>query len=314
MINRLLLCCGILLPGMVFADYPQHTTSVECCPEVIAPGDTLYIEITAHNPYEESIFVPGSFSMGYNGAGSIRMDIVEWEMPLLTTKGVYDPHSDRGLWSVELKPGESRGVYWPSRELPPLEMLHDAKYEAFMSDLPPEGRELTLRIKVNSFAEKPAEKPGARLEDFSVTLEKKFTFRPRSEKEMALIETWYDETPKEWFPQINPNIKNPAYKTVNWSPYRKIPRFYVGYPGSLYDSKTWEDWKELEDSLAPCTLRDEIRRKRFSMQYKATQDENVVEEFKTWVKTLPPLQRRRMAFSASADPQLREAFKELREE
>lgn len=291
MIQEMLLCCGVMLAAADAVEFPQHATSLECYPNGIALGDTLCMAVTVHNPHDKSIFMADEFSASYVNCGSVQVDIVEWGMPLRKERDVDAYLERRMLRFIELKPGESRRILSTGWEIPPLEMLHDPKYEQFIRDLPPEGQELTLRVRVHS-AVRGSDRGD--YEEFITTLEKKFILKPRTEKEMELIESWYDATPKRHFPQILPNEGPGAYpvKWVRWSEEAKP--FLVGYPGSVYADKTWQQWKELEDSLEFSTLRDNVRRMRFLKQYQATQDPQVLEEFRTWLLRLPPMQRRNM--------------------
>ncbi len=211
-------------------------------------------------------------------------------MLLREERDVNAIEASRKLLLKELKPDESRRILSYGFEIPPLELLHDPKCEAFIRDLPPEGQELTLRVRVHSVVRASG---GGDKEDFITVVEKKFTLTPRNETETALNESWYDATPPEQFLTIDPKSDYPV-KWVRWS--KSSTPFYVGYPGSVYAEKTWQQWKELKDSLESSTLRDNVRKVRFVMQYKATHDAQVLAEFRTWLTNLPPLQRGNMIY------------------
>jgi hypothetical protein len=55
--------------------------------------------------------------------------------------------------------------------------------------------------------------------------------------------------------------------------------------------KDWEGWKKLEESFESSTLRDEIRWTRICIQYCSTGDEKVLDELKTWLAKMNPIQR-----------------------
>ena len=63
---------------------------------------------------------------------------------------------------------------------------------------------------------------------------------------------------------------------------------YPGYPNA---PETWQGWKELEDSLSPSTMRDEIRMARILIQYFDTEDDAVLEELKEWFANMNEVQR-----------------------
>ena len=60
---------------------------------------------------------------------------------------------------------------------------------------------------------------------------------------------------------------------------------------------TWQEWKKLEDSLTPSTMRDEIRLARILFQYCATEDKIVLQEMKQWFAGMNEIQRIVMAHS-----------------
>ena len=68
-------------------------------------------------------------------------------------------------------------------------------------------------------------------------------------------------------------------------------------PGDPVCPTTWQGWKELEDSLSPSTMRDEIRLTRIIIQYYDTQDEKVLTELKEWFADMNELQRWSMIHS-----------------
>jgi len=68
-------------------------------------------------------------------------------------------------------------------------------------------------------------------------------------------------------------------------------------PGDPVCPATWQGWKELEDSLSPSTMQDEIRLTRIIIQYCDTQDEKVLTELKEWFADMNELQRWSMIYS-----------------
>ena len=66
-------------------------------------------------------------------------------------------------------------------------------------------------------------------------------------------------------------------------------------PGDPVCPTTWQGWKELEESLLPSTMRDEIRLTRLLIQYCDTEDKAVLKELKNWFHDMNHIQRTSMA-------------------
>ena len=82
-----------------------------------------------------------------------------------------------------------------------------------------------------------------------------------------------------------------------------FPYLFLRYanrkPGDPVCPETWQGWKELENSLTPSTMRDEIRLTRMLIQYCDTKDEKVLVELKKWFAIMNDWQRKSMASSLS---------------
>jgi hypothetical protein len=186
-----------------------------------------------------------------------------------------------------------------------LEDLGNSFWKAFQKELPPEGKEVEFYF--NSY---PA-------------FRKKLRIKSRKDNEKKLLEKWYKNTPNYYHPELKsskiiprttPNeklIKTDHYwwtrKEFNYNKVMSeksvkseiitnyIPDYFLRhgnrYPGYPNLPKTWQDWKELEDSFEPSTLRDEIRWTRICIQYCDTEDEKVLEELKLWLMKMNPIQR-----------------------
>ncbi|MDR1483622.1 MAG: hypothetical protein LBT09_02240, partial [Planctomycetaceae bacterium] len=63
------------------------------------------------------------------------------------------------------------------------------------------------------------------------------------------------------------------------------------YPDDPNLPVDWQGWKKLEESFEPSTLRDEIRWTRICVQYCSTGNEKVLDELKTWLDKMNPIQR-----------------------
>jgi hypothetical protein len=128
---------------------------------------------------------------------------------------------------------------------------------------------------------------------------------PRSKESMRVITDWYKNLPLKRY-EVSTEFPSVRYRTENYSLYRsKIIR--IGklssqpwmyryelendYPPDYLCPTTWEDWKKLEDIFETGTLQDEIRFSRICIQYYTTADEKVLDELKSWLKKMNPLQR-----------------------
>jgi hypothetical protein len=120
---------------------------------------------------------------------------------------------------------------------------------------------------------------------------------------MKLIEQWYHNTPKKIFPfvvedkylyKIRPPDRRDGIKILGHSPWQFIT---LGnrYPSDPNAPETWQEWKQLEESITPSTMRDEIRLTRILIQYCDTKDEKVLEELKEWFDSMNEIQRTVMA-------------------
>jgi len=109
---------------------------------------------------------------------------------------------------------------------------------------------------------------------------------------------------KERYLKINRNLgfyfaSNEHFIHVQGKEY--FPYYFLRHgnrkPGDPVCPTTWQGWKELEESLSPSTMRDEIRLTRIIIQYCDTQDKKVLTELKEWFADMNELQRWSMANS-----------------
>ncbi|MDD3469348.1 MAG: hypothetical protein PHE53_05130 [Thermoguttaceae bacterium] len=73
--------------------------------------------------------------------------------------------------------------------------------------------------------------------------------------------------------------------------FEYTPQFTTTYPGNPNCPETWQGWKELEESLTPSTMRDEIRMTRIVIQYCDTEDSKVLDELTEWLQNMSEIQR-----------------------
>ena len=119
---------------------------------------------------------------------------------------------------------------------------------------------------------------------------------------------WVPFTPKPDFVSKTRNYKilrNARYYFASNERFIKVrgeeyfPYIFLRHgnrkPGDPVCPETWQGWKELEESLLPSTMRDEIRLTRILIQYCDTEDEAVLQELKDWFADMNELQRTVMA-------------------
>jgi hypothetical protein len=216
---------------------------------------------------------------------------------------------------IALRPGRAVVFLAAPFQFPPLEDFHqDDFWKEVQKELKdsPEGLSFDFRVEfLRPWI------PGMRVEDYRASLTERITINLRNDREMELIEQWYHNTPKKFlprsakeFPKIIPEDKyhfkiSAPFRELREGSIKKIlghsPWCFITignrYPSDPNVPETWQGWKELEESIAPSTMRDEIRLTRFLIQYCDTKDEKVLEELKKWFDAMNEIQRAVMAKS-----------------
>ncbi|MDR1477366.1 MAG: hypothetical protein LBJ00_00310 [Planctomycetaceae bacterium] len=187
--------------------------------------------------------------------------------------------------------------------VPDLENLQDSFWSDLSSNLSRESKEVILQIVLGTHHEFQTIKSGSKLLIFN----EKLKIKPRNDKEMNIITSWYKNTPVEILPIPHPINTQSTYSISK----RKIDRDYrvflrktgiddrlqfilrLGdrYPYYPNLPEDWQGWKKLEESFEASTLRDEIRWTRICVQYCTTGDDKVLDELKTWLEKMNPIQR-----------------------
>ena len=272
-------------------------------PETVAIGDTCYVLVTAVNHSDEDAWVLApSFEYTYYD------DMVQFNLSRhgKTWRGTFEcwlyMEVDRFyLGNFTIPSGKSVTFLAVPLQFPPLEDLYgDAFWKETLLELKdhPEGLSFEFGIE---FA-----RPYTRQESNRRTrarLTKDVTIKLRNEKEMTMIDQWYRNTPKEFFPEIIEGkyiLKIPALHYSDGLTAKLKDGFQIlsnRYPGAPNRPATWQGWKELEESITPSTMRDEIRLMRILIQYRDTKDAKVLEELKEWFAGMNEIQRTCMAQS-----------------
>ena len=305
-------------------------------PKEVAPGDTSYVrvEVTNNSDFLVRVLEPEFYR-------AIKSQLVQFSLSRegKTWQGTFEPEATLGTFhppwiDYNVASGETIVLLALSLQFPPLDELHIPFWEATLKELQnhPEGILFDFWIKF----------PGAFL-DYPLLLDEDFrkkvykiidridpdrtklgpqtdqvTIKLRNAEEMAMIEKWYQNTPRRYFPVIEEHgrdLNSPLYLKRPSKPMilgirhepssRKIlgynPWYFMTignrYPADPNAPETWQGWKELEDSVTPSTMRDEIRLTRILIQYCDTKDENVMEELKGWFAGMNKVQRVCMAKS-----------------
>ena len=289
-------------------------------PEDVAIGDTCYVTVTAINHSEEyanvwepSVRYPGFPIMVHF---NLKYHDIFWrgtfEMQVQTTA---HPGSQM---AIPIPDGESVTFLAVPLQFPPLEDLYrDAFWQEIGKELKdnPNGLSLDFGIEFLGVA-KISELLLERNKMWERTrLTKKVTVKFRNNTEMAMIDQWFQSRPENFYPVIHDSynypIKAPAlgldrfrepYEVgIHFGYYLRYGWIFTNsgnrYPGNLGDLKTWQDWKELEESITPSTMRDEIRLTRIMLQYCDTKEVNVLDELTEWFDGMNEIQRTVMAKS-----------------
>jgi len=294
-------------------EFPYPGWSMECYPETIMPGDTIYYVITAQNPHEKSIYILDDYWCTGAELQTRLKDSEGQEQPLLF-ESPTSREWDRTAYPAEIKPGDSRIIGALAINIPPLEDIKEPFWDKHLKTLPADGEKFLLCVTV--WSEPHTDDRDIDHELLLVMLELPITIKQRPEKEMAMIENWYCKTPKMLFPVPPPGLNERNQRKVPQEfmlPESKNIRVQRGYfykekysqwnfvrLGNRYPSdpnapSTWQGWEKLENSLTPSTMRDEIRLTRILIQYCNTKDTKVLTELKEWFEGMNVIQRTVMA-------------------
>ncbi len=193
--------------------------------------------------------------------------------------------------------------FYAALDFPPLEDWNDPFWKELREKITPDGVKCTIsfRVKIGKTVS-PKKNPGF------MTISQEIIIKPRPHEELALLEKWYNNTPKELFPIRRPPYKIPSSGYVipvnetsrikvgdkNFSPWRLI-RIGNRKPSDPNNPTTLEGWRELEAQLSPSTMRDEIRLTRLILEFYSANEEDASEYWNTelvdWLTTLPEAQK-----------------------
>jgi len=286
----------------------QIETKLSLFPETTAFGDTCYVLVSAVNHSNKVARVPMPQFQFINDY------IVQFELSRHEKKiwrGTFEcwvyieALRERSDW-FSISSDEAVTFLAVPLQFPPLEDLYqDVFWKEIREELKskPEGIPLDFEIV---FAAPSVTIQG---EDHFANGRptQKVTVKLRNEKEMAMIDKWYHNTPCIFFPVLAEGryLSNVPPQGLRNESGKKIldnsPWVFINtgnrYPSDPNVPETWQGWKELEESLSPSTMRDEIRLTRMLIQYCDTEDNAVLKEFKEWFVGMNEIQRTVMAKS-----------------
>jgi len=286
--------------------FPQPEFTMKCYPEIVMPGDMLYVIIVAKNPFAESIFISEVYSYS-----NIRYYLEDSgnQQPLRSDKDLLSPTRKTvdallPLNFVEIKPGDSHIYHIQGINVTPLADLRQPFWRQHLMNLACGDEKFLIHCTLECRVTKSEKVTASEAVPFPFEIPIVIKMRP--EKEMALIRKWSETLTaflwsKEFqkygvygHPRDMP--KNIVIKDEKFSHWYFV-RFGNLYPDNSSVPETWQGWKELEESLTPSTMRDEIRLTRILIQYCDTKDNAVLKELKDWFDGMNEVQRTVMARS-----------------
>lgn len=302
------------------SENPKLEITVRGFPDSIQVGDSVYFICTFKNAGDQVIDgIVENYEYLFD---DYRRRYFQCDLMLGNPEGVYEnfpedrgrrESMDRGPTpSKPLHPGESRVMYVHPFEFPPLEDIRHAFWEKLLGEIKVDGIKCTMRFTTKRLY------VDTRLSSTCPTVMERVLYhdiviKPRIKQEMDLLNQWHDKSSKEHLPIIGLMDKTPSYKypfdngqfsatdknkiTIREKEYNPWLFIRIGNrkPPAHLCPTTWQGWKELEESLTPSTMRDEIRLTRISVQYCDTNDKQVLDELKEWFTKMSEVQRTVMA-------------------
>ena len=316
-------------------DKQQVELKLSVFPETVALGDTCYALVTATNHSNEVVCVrtPGFQYESHD-------DMVQFDLKRhnKTWRGTFESRVHRTVNRIVydcffIPSGEAMVFLVTPLQFPPLEDLYqddfwvETRKELMLIELldledHQKGFSFDFGIEFMCVDGEPR-----------VRLTQKMVVKLRNEKEMAMVDKWYHDTPGKFFPvfvdekylnKVPPKtFREESGKTILG--YRPWTFQNIGnrYPGDPNVPTTWQGWKKLEENITPSTMRDEIHLTRIMVQYSATKRAAVLKELKDWFANMNEIQRTVMAkslrdravgaYGTNLLPPFREVYKAIRE-
>ena len=270
--------------------------TIECYPTEAYFGDTLYIAEFFENISDKTI------------SGCYEQRPLVWDVQDVVIRISSPQIKSVYRWRFENPIGMGCLLFGPTRyfslnpkdrfcfqyfypELCPLEDFDAPFWKELREKLTPEGIVCKLEIEFH------------RDSSDAFTASQDILIKPRPAEEMALLEKWYKNTPKELFPfQYQGELPLSGSSKIQLSPtssktYDPWLFVRVGFrkPSDPNNPTSLDGWRELESNLIPSAMRDEVTLARFKMEFFAAEDaleENrIKEKYQNWLNSLPEIQR-----------------------
>jgi len=295
----------VIVPFIHESDVIQH--SVEIYPKEIYLGDTIYFRHSIENISDKSI---GSVNDRREFSLEIHSELFD------TIELLFEPTSyqytynwipefrSAGIKKISLQvsdlhSGEKRIDKKACFELPPLEDMDNSFWKSVQVKMTPQG--LICRLHVKYYCRNHQH------ENCPVEINEEILIKPRPKNEMALLKEWHKNTPEKLFPKISGNRKVPhdmdlrssGKSDITISGNKYDPWLFIRLgnrkPSDPNNPTTFAGWCQLEASLTPSTMRDEVRLTRLQLEYYSAKpgeaSENAKNELVEWLKSLPEVQR-----------------------
>lgn len=276
----------------------QIHTSLEGFPKEIHYGDPLYLVFYDENSSNETVNHTTVRPYALNGSISSQSisETYSWtsEYPSIVQREVVLPNK-------LLLPGENYLSCKHYFEFPPLEDWYEPFWKELREKMVSEGIVCQLQLE---YRQDPLGSSG---ESYMKSVTYDILIKPRPANEIALLEKWYKNTPGKMFPKVdgdrkvphNMDLKSSGQSDINigWKSYDLWLFIRIGNckPSAPNNPATLEGWRELEASLIPSTMRDEVRLTRLQLEYysakKGEASDNAKKELVEWLKSLPEVQR-----------------------
>ena len=265
----------------------QLELSMSIYPKEVAFGDTCYILITATNHSDETAVGHIPKVEYLDSLTMVHFDLTRNEK---TWQGVFEHLLNaRGnslrIPGYSVLSGETRVFLAVPVQFPRLLELHKPFWDKILKELKDNPNGLVFDFGIDFPAPAlPLDYGGLRM-SFGIRsrLSDEVTVNLRNAKEMEMIEGWYQKTMKN-----SQLVMDKIWCCIHRGNH------YPNYPNA---PETWQGWKELEESISPSTMRDEIRLTRILIQYCDTKDKKVLVELKEWFAGMNEVQRICMAKS-----------------
>ena len=265
--------------------------SVEIYPKEIYLGDAIYLALYYENRSSQNVSISRIYGIDEYPNNKFRLSspslpgAYSWMQELRSTALLS---SMRELRTLE--PGQKYLETRAALEFPPLEDWNAPFWKELRAKIPEEGIVCTLHIA-----------DGAKFSQ-------EILVKPRPGNETALLEQWYNATPETLLPRIDGKRKVPygdwfldakSKSSIKIKGKKYHPWFFIRFahrkPSDPNNPTTLEGWRELEASLAPSTMRDEVRFTRLQLEYyaagKGEASKRAVAELVDWLNSLPKVQR-----------------------